>query len=225
MAGQLDQLDFSSLAVQGYLLYLSVGNDFNILDASDPRHLVTLASIPTPPAFYYSAVSVSGSRAVLASGRGLWEIDIADPLHPAKIGELQNLVLEYSGTLVDLSVEGKLATLAVGTANSGLGAASECILVDLSDPTHPAQISVLGANSGSYPSVVLLNQRAYFAGHDQPQSTLGFVVDSKIKFQSRLLKVLDLSRLPQVEVLSEIELPWTIYDVAYDRRYAYIADG
>jgi hypothetical protein len=57
------------------------------------------------------------------------------------------------------------------------------------------------------------------------QGALGFVVDADQPWPGQTLKFIDLSKLPQVQFLSSITTPEAINDVAYDGRYAYIADG
>lgn len=168
LIGQISQGAYYSLDVQGFTLYLSSEEGFSILDVSDPRYPVTQGFIPIRFSLYGSAVSVSGSQALLASYSTLWVINIADPLHPTIIGELEDDSGLVRGSSIALAFKGNLVAMAGGFADGYYNPTSDCILIDLSDLIHPTKLSQVGDSYGSHPSVVLLNQRMYFSGRDEP---------------------------------------------------------
>jgi hypothetical protein len=123
-------------------------------------------------------------------------------------------------------------------------------MLSIYKPPHEQSISVMGADiTGRYGLVSSWNRDGPFNQSlqvidvsdslsptllaDYPMNPTQVVVQGSFAFVAEIisgsdsmkLDVIDISQLPQIQVLSEINLPGNIHDVAFDGRYAYVADG
>jgi hypothetical protein len=146
------------VAVSGSFAYVAgYGVGLSLVDISAPANPRRVGSYESDQAF---AVAVSGNFAYLTEiwpGR-LQVIDITNPATPHQIGEYQSL-----GHLGDITVSDHYAFLMEeakyeGTNRFGGG----LVIVDLTDPSHPAEIGRYGSSlwmnsvavAGSYAYVV-----------------------------------------------------------------------
>jgi hypothetical protein len=160
LASQIGPGSFSSLDAKDFRLYLLGNGEFSILDTSDAHHPVTLGSTPS----YSWEISVTGSQALLASDSTFQVMDVFDPTNPTMLGELPNPGGLYPPYITDLSVEGDVA--AVAGFSFEAYPESKCVLIDLEDPAHPAELSSIETGFNAYPSVALAGQRLYFTPRD-----------------------------------------------------------
>jgi len=166
LAGQVGPGNYYGLAAKDSRLYLSGTEGFSILDTSDPRYPVTLAAIFTSTPLYYSALAVTGNLVLLASNDTFRVLDVSDPSNPITLGELSGSEVDFPGVFTGLVVEGKLA--AVAGFSDPIYSVSKCILIDLSDPAHPVELSSIQTGYNSYPSVALAGKFLYFTPRLNP---------------------------------------------------------
>jgi hypothetical protein len=145
----LDYGGLTGVAVKGHYAYLLYGwADLIIVDIND---FITGADNPTVKyvsefhvAGYGERITISGNYAYIAYGdtgafRGLYVVNIADPLHPQGIG-----FAPVSGYPIDVTVSGKYAYLVGGVSydyNTGTYTDGRLNVFDISNPSMPRQIT------------------------------------------------------------------------------------
>jgi len=162
LVNQLGPGSYGGLAAKNFRLYLLGNGNFSILDTSDAGNPILLGASPSNS----QLVSVTGSRAILASDSTFQVMDISDPTNPTILGEINDpkeFSPPYPQYVTVLSVEGDVA--AVGGHSIEGYPASNCILIGLTDPSHPTILSSLVHQDG-YPSVALAGQRLFFTSRD-----------------------------------------------------------
>jgi hypothetical protein len=145
----LDYGGLTGVAVKGRYAYLLYGwSDLFIVDFND---FITGADNPTVKyvsefhiAGYGERITIAGNYAYIAYGdtgafRGLYVVNIADPLHPQGIG-----FAPVSGYPIDVTVSGKYAYLVGGVSYdyiTGLYTGGRLNVFDISNPSMPRQIT------------------------------------------------------------------------------------
>jgi hypothetical protein len=122
LIGNYGTANIYCIAAAGVRLFLGSNDGLSILDASDPRQLVLLSTLPLTGSNsgFVSKIVITGNTAFIAISAyvdggtpKLWVVDISDPEQPKVTGELHGLTLPV--TITDLSVAGNLAVLAGST--------------------------------------------------------------------------------------------------------------
>jgi hypothetical protein len=132
------------LDADGERFYLNGDDGFSILDASDPGSAVLLGTLPVTATYNFPVFKVSGNRAVIVMnnfmvGAQIFVADLSDPTHPTIVGQGLDFTSHLGFT--NLVVSGNLAALAVVFAN--LYDSPGVLLIDLTDPAHPALTNMI----------------------------------------------------------------------------------
>ncbi|KAB2958263.1 MAG: PQQ-binding-like beta-propeller repeat protein [Thermoanaerobaculia bacterium] len=140
-AVQLHGLVLDITPSAGHLYVAAADAGVEILDLADPGQPVPLSRIPATS--YVGSVAVSGPRAyLLDSGTGLRIFDVTSPSAPAQLGAwVTSLYLN------EVEVSGSYAFVTAQAPEYIRG----LVIVDVSDPGAPVQISYSGTGSGSGP--------------------------------------------------------------------------
>lgn len=121
--GRFD-LEMSDVAVDESFASIIHGSRFSIVDLSHPAGVLGSIDLGATLLRLYVAGRVAY---VLANGPQLQIVDMADPAHPALLGQV---ALSTTDQVKDLYVEGSRAYVAAG---------SRVLSIDVSDPRHPFQ--------------------------------------------------------------------------------------
>jgi hypothetical protein len=138
-----------TVAVRGDYAYAGIGLRMEVLDVSDPTNLQQVSS-STMLGGFITDISLSGSYAyVIVGGKGLWVIDISDPIHPNELGFLNS-----TGFAEGVAVESNYVYLASGGA--GLR------VIDVTIPANPKEISYVYTQGYAF-DVQVADNIAYIA--------------------------------------------------------------
>jgi hypothetical protein len=223
-----------AVAVEGSYAYVAAGEyGLRIVDLSDvshPRESGGLA-IPDPNDRYASAVAVKDGYAYVGIGGKLYVADVSDPTQPHWTEKIDQI-----GNPLDMTVAGNIAYVA---NEDGL------LLIDLSDPAHPARLGSIGgggngvAVSGTLAYVTAATDGFHIVDVSDPSNPtrIGgstafvypvdvFVVGNwaYVLDQSRVY-VVDVSNPVQPQVVSYAETEGDAKRVIVNGTTAYVADG
>ncbi len=142
-----------SVAVQGNYLYAGEGPSLSILDISSPHQDTPRLVGKTGPlsSGLVQSVAVSGTHAYVTAGSCLWIIDASTPTSPTVASSY--CPAWFSGTMNEVAVSGSYAYIAA--ADYGL------MIVDVSDPQHPAEASTFSTSTAD--GVAVADGYAYVA--------------------------------------------------------------
>ena len=218
------------IEMEGEQAYLIAGNcvlrytqcwqSFDVLDVVNQQFPSLLGSYgiekhdPGPP--YAEPVSIQNNIAYINTNtfstdqEGLAVLDVSQPSTPTLLSLYQPPIPPSGYSYIaGAAITGTYGLLSVRTQADDVFTNS----LQVFDVSNPFTFTELTSYPMTYPGRIFL------------QSGLGFVVDNDQPWPGQTLKFTDLSQLPQVQFLSSITIPEAINDVAYDGRYAYVADG
>ncbi len=122
-----------------------IGGRLRVFDVSQPRTPTLLGSVQLVDP---QDIAVAGTVAFLAEGRGasgLRLLDVSDPRSPTELAFLPVSAGDAGAPPARVAVAGSLVALAGG----GLPDPTWLVVVDASQPTHPARLAELELDSGS----------------------------------------------------------------------------
>lgn len=128
------------MVIEGDYLYAAGSPGLRIIDVSDPAnpHLIATEAFTST-----KGLAVSGAHVYLAGSDGLGIVDVSDPGSPDLVGTLA--VTNPN----DVSALGDLACLISSTTN-------DVVVVDVSDPAAPAQLSSIDIGPGFDESIEII---------------------------------------------------------------------
>jgi hypothetical protein len=179
------------IAVEGDHVYVGVGMQLVVLDASNPAEIRQIGAT-TPFPHFVEHVAIRGSLAFVAAGSGgLRLVDVSDPVAPSEIGWWDS-----RGYTHDLAINGSIACVADGPyglrlvdisnpaqplelgsaygTNDALGVAVDgryayvaaagagLLIADVSDPRHPVELGLLATDGYAF-GVTVAGTTAYLA--------------------------------------------------------------
>lgn len=188
--------------------YASNGT-LRVMDLSDPAAPVEVGAYhPSDLSLVGKVLAVVGDYAYTvydgssSKSGGLRTVDISDPTTPTEVGTFVT-----GGPVRDVAVSGDYAYLLVGQGIPHLA------IVDLSDPEHPAEISLDPIAPWLGQSLAVVDRYVYLAYPGSPDS-VGY------------LQVLDVADLVHPAEIGRYEgLTSTVADIALQGEQAYIAAG
>jgi hypothetical protein len=206
-----------------FLRYTNCSQTFGILDVSDPQVPSLLGAYMLekfdPGQAYAELVSIQNhltyinTNASASDQKGLAVMDISGPSTPTLLSLYQPPIPPHeqwgSSSIAGAAITGTYGLLSISTQVDYVYTNS----LQVFDVSNPFTFTKLTSYPLPDPGRVFL------------QGLLGFVVDRDQPWPGETLKFMDLSQLPQVKILSSKTFPNTINDVAYDGRYAFVADG
>jgi hypothetical protein len=149
IVGALESGAAIALSIAGTLACVIGGPGFQIVDLADPRSPVLRGSLDFQGHLWGVSVAVSGTHAYVGTEGSLLVVDIADPDHPRRLGEVWT---EYA---YKVAVSGTFVYI----ANCMYGLK----VVDVTDPENPRIVASL-ALPGYAETVVVGGAYAYVAG-------------------------------------------------------------
>jgi hypothetical protein len=206
-----------------FLRYTNCSQTFGILDVSDPQVPSLLGAYPLekfdPTQPYAELVSIRNHLAYINTNafssllKGLAVLDVSEPSTPTLLSLYQPPIPPHeqwgSSSIAGAAITGTYGLLSITTEVDYVYTNSLQVF-DVSSPFAFIHLT-------TYPMI--------FPVRVFQQGPFGFVVDGDRSWPRETLRFMDLSQLPQVKILSSKTFPDAINDVAYDGRYAYIADG
>jgi len=178
-----------------YVVTGSAGDDFHVIDISDPTNPVEVGSLNLPDGAW--DVYVSGKYAYVVTaltGNAFHVIDISDPTNPVEVGSLN-----LPDSAWDVYVSGKYAYVVT------LSADDDFHVIDISDPTNPVEVGSLNLHASAW-GVYVSGKYAY-------------VVTSATDDDFHVIDISDPTN--PVEVGS-LDLPTSAYGVYVSGKYAYV---
>jgi hypothetical protein len=141
--GALDLMgEVIDVAVAGQMVYAITGAKLYTIDASDPTMPVILGSLATPGA---TDLELVGSHAFVATGEKLQVIDVSVPGAPIEVGAYP--FPDAIASVVKMALVG--ARLYI-TYEYDRGFSPDMAVVDISDPTKPAEIGMVDNLRGCF---------------------------------------------------------------------------
>ncbi len=221
-------------AVSGNYAYIGQGQDFVVLDVSNPVSPFKLSKVSTGGLLY--DIKVSGSYAYVADhDNGLIILDISDPTAPSLVSSY-----DTAGSALEVTVSGNHAYVADGY--SGL------IILDISDPTAPLLVGsydtagfasgvtvsgshayvadgysglvILDISDPTAPSLVGSYDTAGFASRVTVSGSHAYVAD----YETGLV-ILDISNPTAPSLVGSYDTAGFASGVTVSSSHAYVADG
>jgi hypothetical protein len=206
-----------------FLRSMSCDQALNILDVSNPQAPSLLGSYQLerddngqPYAELLSIhnhIAYINTKSVYSDEKGLAVLDVSEPSTPTLLSLYQPPIPPHerygSSNLVGAAITGTYGLLSITTQADDVFTNT----LQVFDISNPLTFIKLTSYSMFFPLSIFV------------QGQLGFVVDRDRPWPGETLRFLDLIQLPQVQVLSSKAFSNAIQDVAYDGRYAYVADG
>lgn len=193
--------DVRRVALDGDRAYLADSKlGLRILDVSDPTYPVELGRLPSKGSS--NGIRVEDDVAYLADGQaGLRIIDVSNPDAPVEMG-----VLEFPHPFLPSFTLEALDVVTMGD-DAFVGLDEALVSVDVSDPTAPTLLDFVW-HPGAASSLDVDTQRhlVFAAGEDQ-------------------VAVYSATTPSELEVLSVVDTPDRVRDLAYDSQRLYLADG
>jgi len=155
MVGQSPNLpgQVKDLRWVGSFVYVAdYGSGLQVLDVSDPQLPRIVAALPLSGTAW--GIDVDRGKAYLALDRGLYVVDVADPLHPVEQGHLGF----PDGWALDVKVTGHLAYVAAQWG--GLK------VVDVSDPLLPGKLGEYVTSPSQASFVDVIGTNVYLSAFD-----------------------------------------------------------
>jgi len=141
--------------------YLVVGalDEVEIIDISDPTNPQHVgASVHSPPGeVLYGRIGIFGNHIYACRGAVLDIIDMTDPAEPNFVGIYSNDATEF----YDIEIYENYAVLT--GSNGGRWSPSSVIILDLSDPDHPAKLGQIDSDQGMI-GLTVDNDKVYTCG-------------------------------------------------------------
>ena len=187
--------DVAVVGDYAYAVTDSTGDDFHIIDISNPLDPIETASIPLPAGA--TAVQVAGQYAYVTtevSGNDFHVIDISNPLDPVEVASVP-----LPTSALSVALQGRYAY--VGTGNVG----TDFHVIDISNPLVPFEVDAIEMDD-SVNGIAVAGQYAYVATSVQGDD----------------FHVIDISDPTNVVALGSIDLPSTANAVEVVGRFAYV---
>lgn len=230
------------IAVEGNYAYAAsdYGEEFYVLDISDPTHIRLVGSDQRQGEGAYQNIVVTGGFAYLANEYGLVIIDLSDPAHPHRVGDMR-LKDPPGGEILsatkDIAVKNGLAYLTA--ENGGIK------IVDVSQAANPTLIGSFSLSMAN--AVAIVGNLAYVAGGSgltvvdvtdphNPVSGVSMTTAAMVEGVDVLdntlylsvgsigVETLDLSNPSSPTLMSVNNTPGYAQSVAFGPSYVYVAD-
>jgi hypothetical protein len=148
------------LAAEDTVLFASYATGMKTLSVANPSSISLLSYFPT--GYQTKKVIVrTGLAYVTSGGAGLWVVDLSDPLHPRRVGNIQT-----AGEAYDLVIDSNIAYLSL---SSGIG--SGIWTIDIGQPESMTVLDTIMLNSpyaiSKSGSLLLVTHNRYY-----PETTL-----------------------------------------------------
>jgi len=186
-----------------YVTTWSTGDDFHIIDISNPTAPIEVGSLDLPDAA--NGVHVSGRYAYVVTG-GIGDdfhiIDISNPTAPIEVGSL-----DLPDAAWDVYISGQYAYVVTDTTGDDFH------IIDISDPTRPIEVGSLDLpDTGS--SVYVLGKYAYVGNSE----VSGDTCPSQCEFH-----IIDISDPTTPSIAGSLNLSsFTVSDIYISGKYAYV---
>ena len=186
----------ADLAIAGNILYLTTASSLTVLDISNPT---APALVSTYPLNASASLKVVGNRLFVNNqGTYTFEIfDLADPLHPAKVGSYSQAAIGWYG----FSVAGNRAYL--------LRSAGGVDVLDISSPSNPSLI-------GTYTNIDMLD------GHFHATTNGIQVIGNRLYIADTRFQIYDVSSPTKAVLLGSYDAPGAGHDMELIGQLAYI---
>jgi len=187
--------DVQIVGAYAYVVNGSAGNEFRIINISNPAAMSTVGSVNLPASA--NALAVSGKYAYVVTDVSPSEFQVIDISNPAAPSAVASVNLSTSG--FDVFVQGRYAYVVTG------GTGDDFHVIDISNPLQPREVGSLELNAGGN-GVAVAGSYAYVA--------LNTAGDE--------LQVINISNPTAPTVVETLDLPSAALDVFISGSYAYV---
>ncbi len=206
---------------QCVLRYYSCAKYLYILDVDQPQlpslrgsypfdasgDIVILAAIQNQTAYVLTDATTASPNT------GLAVLDVSQPATPTLLSFYTPPIPPYTNFgysfIFGAAITGTYGLLSAWITTDNV----ESNTLQVVDISNPYSITALTSYPMTQPTNIVL------------RGSLGFIADDDLQGYRKVLKIIDPTDLPEVLFLSTLITPGVINDVAYDGRYAYVADG
>lgn len=213
--------DINNLTLVNNFIYVTADTRLWIFSVADPTQPKLLSWYETPGEAY--RVAVANNHAYLGSGiywsngqylgGGMSVLDVSNPFWPVLVG--------FYGTpysVFDVAVVDNYAYLAQGNCFEPFcSQPGDLRVIDISDPTHPAEVTIYNTNSSAVTRVVVDNQRAFVIDE--------FIDCPKFCEFNTTLRVVDISNPNNVSELGDLSIAAKFWELQVVGNDLYLSLG
>ncbi len=199
----IDICPSSRLARSGEHLFAACGDEFQVIDISNPVFLA-LGGYSSPiKSRDAESIEIVGTLAFIAAGDGFQILDVADPSSPRLLSDL-DLMASHGVSADGVTLHGTLAyVVSSHLSDNGF------VIIDVADPSNPAVVGSVPVDD-SILRMTVVGDRAYVAVHSAPQSSG--------------MHIYDLADPLQPDLLSFIAIDYEPRHIAVQNGFAYLTN-
>ncbi len=185
-----------------YVATGSDGNDFHVVDISDPRAPIEVGALAMNSSIYGLQVMGQYVYAVtLTSNNAFHVIDISDPTNPVEVATLDLIASNANAQAIE--VQGKYAYVGTGSQTFFT---EEFVIIDISDPINPVEVGSYNLPSTAIRDIHVQGKYAYVNSWDA-------------------LYVFDISDPTNPVITDSVESDTITRNSYVDGKYAYITNN